>query len=343
MISYVWSDNLPLFAGRGGTESFTIGHIRELHSRGIASRVITLGLGTDDGRKYYPDIEFVNLTSPKELSTLDDTLIYVNFPFNVPTKQQSYAFFHIPPLDRRSRITPPSYKKLLHPKTILLTNSRFLRGVWSDNLDINPNKIHIVYPFADPAFAAVKRPKRTWAKTRVLFAGRLLPDKGIFVFLEALHHTILEKGFTFTVTNAGNQSATGAAIEKLLSAHPRIKVVNARSTPEEMAKLYASHDIVAVPSNHQYWHEAFGMVSVEAQHAGCKVIASNADGLPETNCGELILFQPGNSYDLAQKIVKASLTGPILSEQRGDSVTHFTRAASVDLLLKVIQRTGGKP
>lgn len=45
MISFVWSDELPLFAGRGGTESFTIGHIRELVKRGIPARVVSLGLG----------------------------------------------------------------------------------------------------------------------------------------------------------------------------------------------------------------------------------------------------------------------------------------------------------
>ena len=105
-----------------------------------------------------------------------------------------------------------------------------------------------------------------------------------------------------------------------------------------MAKLYASYDIVAVPSNHLYWHEAFGMVSVEAQHSGCKVIASNADGLPETNCGELIMFEPGNSYDLALKIVRATKTGPLLPEQRAEAVQHFTRASSADLLLKAIKK-----
>lgn len=337
MISYVWADHLPLHAGRGGTETFTIGHIRELNERGIPARVISVGLGKKDGREFYPDIDFVDFKLPEALSELDDTLIYVNYPFNIPTKRQSYAFFHYPPLDSRSVIDPPCYKKRLHPSTIILTNSRYLRSVWADELDINPNKIHIVYPFADPVFARVKRPKRTWERTRVLFAGRLLPDKGIFLFLEALHHTILEKGFTFTITTAGNQTPIGASIQKLLEMHPKVRLVEACTTPSEMAKLYAKHDIVTLPSNHQYWHEAFGMVSVEAQHAGCKVIASNADGLPETNCGELLLFKPGNSYDLAKKIVAAAKTGPILPEQRADSVTHFTRAQSVDLLLKALK------
>ena len=338
MVSFVWSDVLPLYTGRGGTETFTIGIIRELQERGIPSRVISLGLGTDDGREFYNDIEFVDLQSPEQLSELDDTLVYVNFPFDVPTKKQSYVFFHYPPLDRRSRVV--NYRKVLHSDTAIITNSRFMRGVWADYLDITPNRISIVYPFADPVYAKVKRTIRKKPVVRVLFAGRLIPDKGIYTLLEALHHNIIGEGFEFTVTAAGNQTEEGKIIEKLLHHHPLVRIIKARHSPADMARLYARYDIVAVPSNHLYWHEAFGMVSVEAQHAGCKVVASNADGLPETNCGELILFQSGNSYDLALKIFKAAKAGPLLPEQRAESVKHFTRKSSVDLLMQILHKHG---
>lgn len=335
MISFVWSDTLPLLAGRGGTETFTIGHIRELHQRGIPARVISLGHGTEDGRQFYNDIEFYNLDRPEQLSDLDDVLVFVNFPIDVPTRHQSFVFFHIPPLDRRSRVI--DYKSLLSDQ-VILTNSRFLRGCWSDYLDINPNKMHIIYPFADPVYAAVRRPQLGSSRTRVLFAGRLIPEKGIYLLMEALHHNVLQAGFSFTATTAGNQTYPGDVIEHLLRSHPLIRVIKARTSPAEMARLYARYDVVVVPSNSQYWHEAFGMVSVEAQHAGCKVIATNADGLPETNCGDLLLFEPGNSYDLAKKIARAAKTGPVLDEERRQAAKHFTRAASVDLLLQAINR-----
>jgi D-inositol-3-phosphate glycosyltransferase len=336
MISFVWSDKLPLYSGRGGTESYTIGHVRELKQRGIAARIITLGLGVHDGREYYDDIEFVNFDDPAQLSEIDDTIVYVNFPFTVPTKRKNYVIFHYPPLDSRTG-NKIDYLSRLHKDTRIMTNSRFMRGVWADHLNINPNKIHIVYPFADPVYATVKRVKHPSKKIRVLFAGRLIPDKGIYLLLEALHHKIIRKKFDFTVTNAGNQTESGVIIERLLRHHPWVRVIQARRSPADMARLYARYDIVVVPSNHTYWHEAFGMVSVEAQHAGCKVIATFADGLPETNCGELILFKPGDSYDLALKICKAAKTGPILPEQRAQTIQHFTRSSSVDALLRTLE------
>lgn len=326
-----------MYAGRGGTESFTIGHVRELVERGISARIITIGLGVHDGREFYDDVEFMDIDAPEVLSDLDDILVFVNFPIDVPTKHPSFVFYHIPPLDRRNRVV--NYKAAQKDQ-IILTNSRYLRTVWADYLDVNPNTIHVVYPFADPAFAKVRRTAKFHSdKTRVLFAGRLVPEKGIYLLMEAIHHNVLQEGnFSFTVTNAGNQTSPGDIIEHILRAHPGLRVIKARTSPAEMARLYARYDIVVVPSNHKYWHEAFGMVSVEAQHSGCKVVASRSDGLLETNCGELIYFEPGNSYDMALKIAKAAKAGPLLPEQRADTVTHFTRESSVDALLEVIDK-----
>ena len=50
MISFVWSPGEPLPAGTGGSENYTVGQVRELNRRGIAARVVTIGLGADDGR-----------------------------------------------------------------------------------------------------------------------------------------------------------------------------------------------------------------------------------------------------------------------------------------------------
>lgn len=204
-------------------------------------------------------------------------------------------------------------------------------------LDVPLDKIHVVYPFADPHFAAVKRVKLKANKTRVLYAGRLIHDKGIYTLLEALHHDILQDGnYSFAVTNAGNQTMHGAVIEHLLRRHPWVRVLAARHTPADMARLFARYDIVVVPSNNKFWHEAFGMVSVEAQHSGCRVVASAADGLPETNCGDLILFEPGNSLALAQAIVQARKAGPVKGAQRQQAAKHFGRAESVDALLTIL-------
>lgn len=333
MVSFVWSDPNPIYSGRGGTESFTIGHVRELMRRGIPTQILTIGLGKRDGRQYFPDIPFRDIASPEALRDVDDTIIYVNIPHAVRTKKRSYVLFHFPPLDMLGRRI--DFIRGVANSTVI-ANSRFLRGVWADYLNLSPTKIRVVYPFADPVFGKVKRAATGSRLTKVLYAGRLHHEKGVYLLLEALHHKIVRQGFRFNVTNAGNQTEHGRVIEQMMRQHPWINVLKARHSPAAMAQLFARHDIVVMPSNHHYWNEAFGMISVEAQHAGCRVVASNAGGLPETNCGELILFEPGNSYALARAIKKAVRMGPMDEAEREAVRSRFTLCESVSSLLKIV-------
>src|SRR5690606_17314816 len=56
VISFVWSPGIPLPAGTGGSENYTVGQVRELNRRGVDARVVTIGLGTADGRAEFDDI-----------------------------------------------------------------------------------------------------------------------------------------------------------------------------------------------------------------------------------------------------------------------------------------------
>jgi D-inositol-3-phosphate glycosyltransferase len=90
-----------------------------------------------------------------------------------------------------------------------------------------------------------------------------------------------------------------------------------------------------MPSNSQYWHETFGIVSIEAQHAGCRVVASDDGGLPETDCGGVVLVTPDNAEALAWGIRRAIRSGPLSPSTRRDAGTRFTVRQSVDALLAV--------
>jgi glycosyltransferase involved in cell wall biosynthesis len=103
-----------------------------------------------------------------------------------------------------------------------------------------------------------------------------------------------------------------------------------------MAELMAVNDIVVMPSNSQYWHETFGIVSIEAQHSGCRVVASDDGGLPETDCGGIILVKPDDSEALAQGINKAIRLGPLQNSVRAKAANLFTVEQSVDNLLQVL-------
>jgi D-inositol-3-phosphate glycosyltransferase len=98
----------------------------------------------------------------------------------------------------------------------------------------------------------------------------------------------------------------------------------------------AEHDVVVMPSTNTYWQELFGIVSVEAQHAGCRVVASKSGGLPETNVGGQILVAPDDALSLAKGMAKAIQLGPLTKAERAAAASQFTVEQSVDALLKAI-------
>ncbi len=337
MISFIWSPGNPLPSGTGGSENYTVGQVRELNRRGIAARVVTVGLGVADGRDDFTGIPFLSLPTLADIEDLDDTVVFVNEPHPVPTRNPAFLIMHNPPpIREHERAFALDGTRVL----ALIATSRYAAALWAAFLDVDVATINVVYPFAEPCFAAEPRPDRPPGKTRILFAGRLSPEKGVYTLLETLHIDIIEQDvdLVFTATTAGADKPQGKIIEQLLGEHPGISVVTARRTPATMAALMAAHDIVVMPSNSQYWHETFGIVSIEAQHAGCRVIASDDGGLPETDCGGVVLVLPDNAEALAWGIRAAMRSGPLPPADRRHAGTRFTVAQSVDALLAVFAR-----
>jgi D-inositol-3-phosphate glycosyltransferase len=332
LISFIWSPGNPLPAGTGGSENYTIGQVRELTRRGIPAQVVTVGLGDADGREDFPGVPFLSLPTLAEVSELDSTVVFVNEPHIVPTRYPAFLILHNPP---PNRVRHKAFAVEGTRNRTLIATSRYAAALWSSYLDVDVATISVVYPFAEPCFATQSRPGHEAGKTRVLFAGRLSPEKGIYTLLEALHIDILaqDPALTFTATTAGADKPQGKIIERLLAEHPGISVVATCKTPARMAALMAGHDIVVMPSNSQYWHETFGIVSIEAQHAGCRVIASDDGGLPETDCGGVVLVRPDNAEALAWGIREAVDSGPLSMTTRQGAGMRFTVGQSVDMLL----------
>jgi D-inositol-3-phosphate glycosyltransferase len=342
VISFVWSPGDAMPAGTGGSENYTAGQVRELTRRGVDAQVITIGLGSADGREQFTDVPFVSLAQLSDVSGVAGTIVFVNDIASVPTLNPSFQLLHNPPpiRDEQRRRTIESTRD-----RVLIATSRYSAQLWSDFLEGEPSSVHVVYPFAEPPFGAHGRRPPPAGVTRILYAGRLSPEKGIYTLLSMLHIDVIanDPALRFTVTTAGSDKPQGQLIEQLVHAHPGISVTAARTNPASMAALMAEHDIVVMPSNGQYWHETFGIVSIEAQHSGCRVVASNDGGLPETNCGAVILVEPDNAEALAWGVRDAITLGPLPEAERTTASRRFTVAHSVDALLDILSRYGHPP
>ncbi len=329
MISFVWPPGAPMLAGTGGSETYTAGHVRELLRRGIPAQVVTIGHGTRDGRKDYPDIPFVSLKSAAELSVMSGQIVFVNEAYPVSTRQKAAIILHcvIPELDEQT-----IYKEYISGKTVIAT-SIYNAQQWALYLDIPYSRMHIVLPFADPVFGSVVRSKPL-KQTRILYAGRLHPDKGIYTLLEVLHQDVMRRnGYRVSIVLAGQHVETGRTIARMLQGYKYAQLLPPQKTVISMAGLLSHSDVLVVPS---VYAEPFGMLSIEAQHAGCRVVASNLGGLPETNCGLLTLVEPRNPKALLKGIDQAVALGAATKKERTIARSSFSLDTSVTSLLEVL-------
>lgn len=329
MISFVWPPGEPMLAGTGGSETYTAGHVRELLRRGIDAQVVTVGHGTKDGRQDFKDIPFVAFEDARGIGELPGTVVFVNKAYPVATRNKAAIIFHCS-LPKRSDRT--KYLAFADGKTIIAT-SVYSGQQWALFLGVPYSKITIVLPFADPIFSNVTRPKSP-KKMRVLFAGRLHPEKGIYTILEMMHQKDMrDDGFSTSFVEAGLHVEVGREIARMLRGYPYAKLIPAQKTVKSMAELLARSDVLLMPS---VFEEPFGMLSVEAQHAGCRVVASGIGGLPETNCGLLTLVAPRSPLALLTGIKQGIALGSATKKERDDASSKFTLSESVDDLLDAL-------
>lgn len=329
MISFVWPSREAMLAGTGGSETFTAGHVRELMRRGIDVQVVIVGPAIKISKKNFPDIPFLGLANKQGISDLPGTVVFINQAYDVETKHKSAIILHcvVP-----SKVEQAERKRDVAGKVIIAT-SIYNAQQWALYLGIPSSTINVVMPFADPIYGNVHRPQPT-KKLRVLYAGRLHPEKGIYTVLEMMH--LYEMGIldaTMSIVMAGQHVDEGKVIAKMLRGYKHAKLLDPLKTVSSMAELLARTDVLLMPS---VFAEPFGMLSVEAQHTGCRVIASSLGGLPETNCGLLTLVEQRNPQALITAIKEATVLGLSTKKEREYAIDKFTLAKSVDSLLKFI-------
>lgn len=320
-----------MLAGTGGSETFTAGHVRELLRRGIDAQVVLVGTPVAHSKRDFPGVPFVSLANEAAISELAGAVVFVNRAYGVPTRHKATIILHcaVP-----SKVEQHERMKDVEGKTIIAT-SIYNAQQWALYLKIPNSTINVVMPFADPVYGNARRSK-PGKKVRVLYAGRLHPEKGIYTILEMMHQ--YEMGILdvqMSIVMAGQHVEEGRAIAKMLHGYTYAKLLEPRRSVLSMAALLATTDILLMPS---VFAEPFGMLSVEAQHSGCRVIASSLGGLPETNCGLLTLVEERNPQALITAIGEAVALGLATTRERRSAIEEFTLGESVDSLLHHLPR-----
>lgn len=132
--------------------------------------------------------------------------------------------------------------------------------------------------------------------------GRLVPEKGVDILLEAL---TLDERLRARIAGTGPLTESLPARCRDLGIADRVDLLGP-IRPEAVEDFYRSIDVLAVPSMPTpRWTEQFGRVAVEAMASGVPVVASRAGALPDVVGGAGILVPPGRPAPLAEAIAEA--------------------------------------
>jgi len=168
-------------------------------------------------------------------------------------------------------------------------------------------------------------------RRRVVFAGRIVPPKGVSVLIEAARGVEAE----FLICGEGWQ------LEQLRTLAARMGVADRVEfrgwlAADELARELAEASVVAVPS---VWPEPFGLVGIEALSAGRPVVASATGGVGDwlEDGVSGLLAAPGDPTDLGVKLNRL-LADPARQREMGEAgrrsvAARFSKSHHVEAVL----------
>jgi glycosyltransferase involved in cell wall biosynthesis len=228
-----------------------------------------------------------------------------------------------------------------------VTSWHRMRGTWRNEVD----RYIVLTQFARDLFAqsGVVPPDKIMVKPNavpdpgvgigdgkyLLFVGRLSPEKGTRVLIEAAQQG---EGFPMPLKIVG-----GGPLEdevRRSERDGRIEYLGSQP-PAEVRRLMRHAALLLFPS---LWYEGFPMVMAEAFASGLPIIASNHGAMAElvSSGGDGLLLEPGSVKGF-QSAVRKVISSPHLeaSMRRNARITYeqkYTIEANRDMLLRVYEQ-----
>lgn len=219
----------------------------------------------------------------------------------------------------------------------LLVGSHYMQEELLRN-GFQKEKIHIVPLYAD---MDPEEPSLEWSperEKRVLFVGRLDPDKGVDRFIEALR---LVRGDAWQADIVGEGPLLPYAhnLVKRLQLNERV-VFHGFVRPAHLGRFYQRCSVVVVPS---MMPESFGLVGIEAMSYSRPVVAFDAGGIRDWLAhGETgFLVTRGDIAGLAGRISQllndASLAYHMGTQARQVFAKHYRKEPHIQSLLRIYE------
>ncbi len=221
----------------------------------------------------------------------------------------------------------------------IIANSDFVRG-WLITNSLPPHQIVTLRcGTPSPQIAVEPLAKAIHQNQRILYAGRIVPNKGLNWLLQAL--ALTDRKIHLDIAGEGWDRPRMEQLARQLKLSDRV-TWHGWCNSEKLETLYNQCFSVVFPS---IWPEPAGLVTLEA-YAHCRpVIASSVGGIPEhLRHGKTGILVPANDIkELVAAITELS-TNYRKSRQLGEQghawfLEEFTLEVHVERLQKIYEKT----
>jgi glycosyltransferase involved in cell wall biosynthesis len=194
----------------------------------------------------------------------------------------------------------------------ILAVSHSLKQQWLEQ-GVPSERVEVQHTATDGSCQVSSGPSHDLKTMQLLFVGRISPEKGLDVLIDAVDRCANVKGLKIHLTVVGSIPDDHPLVHNV--ADRRVPVTFAGGMPNSATRsLMMEVDAVVIPSRHDYCP----LVAIEALQAGALVVASRVGGLPELIDDQEtgILVPPGDAGALADVLCQIAGTRTVWTSMR---------------------------
>ncbi len=189
-------------------------------------------------------------------------------------------FFHNDPQTMKGSKSIRERENILSKCAAIFCVSEFVKKKFLEGINENFQKVHVLYNGIEK-----KLKKFPIKKKEILFVGRLVTEKGVHLYVDAIKD-IAQKypdwsfGLIGSLKLGDNKHSdlySNDIIKKMKAIGPQAQFHGFKNQ-EFVEEKMESASIIVIPS---IWEEPFGLVAAEAMCNGACIIASKVGGIPE--------------------------------------------------------------
>ena len=210
-------------------------------------------------------------------------------------------FFHNDPQTMKGSKSIRERENILSKCAAVFCVSEFIKKKFLEGISVNIQKVHVLYNGVEK-----KLKKFPIKKKEILFVGRLVIEKGVHFYVDAIKGLAQKyPGWSFGLIgsfklgdNKHGNFYSDDIIKKMKVIGPQAQFYGFKNQEFVEEKMKRA-SIVVIPS---IWEEPFGLVAAEAMSNGACIIASKVGGIPEIIKDNGILIDEINIKKLSSKI-----------------------------------------